>query len=202
MLRFLCKLRESEIIEPLMPSIKACLDHRHSYVRKNAALAVYHIHKHFGSSLIPDGADLMERFISTESELGSRRNAFLMLFNEAEEIAIEFLRAHAENLDNFGDGFALLVLELTRKVCRRDPAQKSRFVRFLFQLLASQSAAVSYEAAWTLVSLSSAPTAIRAAASTYTSLLWTQSDNNVKLIVLERLAEVKERHIRVLAEVL
>ena len=202
MLRFLCKLRESEIIEPLMPSIKACLDHRHSYVRKNAALAVYHIPKHFGSSLIPDGADLMERFISTESELGSRRNAFLMLFNEAEEIAIEFLRAHAENLDNFGDGFALLVLELTRKVCRRDPAQKSRFVRFLFQLLASQSAAVSYEAAWTLVSLSSAPTAIRAAASTYTSLLWTQSDNNVKLIVLERLAEVKERHIRVLAEVL
>lgn len=202
MLRFLCKLRESEIIEPLMPSIKACLEHRHSYVRKNAALAVYHIHKHFGQTLLPDGAELMERFISTESELGARRNAFLMLFNEAEEIAIEFLRANAESLDGFGDGFALLVLELTRKVCRREPAQKSRFVRFLFQLLVSPSAAVSYEAAWTLASLSSAPTAIRAAASTYTSLLCTQSDNNVKLIVLERLAELKERHIRVLTEVL
>mmetsp|Transcript_2989 Transcript_2989/g.8739 ORF Transcript_2989/g.8739 Transcript_2989/m.8739 type:complete len:956 (+) Transcript_2989:164-3031(+) len=202
MLRFLCKLRESEIIEPLMPSIKACLDHRHSYVRKNAALAVYHIHKHFGPILIPDGSDLMERFISTENELGSRRNAFLMLFNEAEEIAIEFLRINADGLDSFGDGFALLVLELTRKVCRREPGQKSRFVRFLFQLLASPSAAVSYEAAWTLASLSSAPTAIRAASSTYTSLLWTQSDNNVKLIVLERLAEIKKRHIRVLSEVL
>ncbi len=202
MLRFLCKLRESEIIEPLMPSIKACLEHRHSYVRKNAALAVYHTHKHFGQSLLPDGAELMEHFIGSETELGSRRNAFLMLFNEAEEIAIEFLRANAESLDSFGDGFALLVLELTRKVCRRDPAQKSRFVRFLFQLLVSPSAAVSYEAAWTLASLSSAPTAIRAAASTYTSLLCTQSDNNVKLIVLERLAELKERHIRVLSEVL
>ncbi|EGB05737.1 hypothetical protein AURANDRAFT_70289 [Aureococcus anophagefferens] len=144
----------------------------------------------------------MEHFIGSETELGSRRNAFLMLFNEAEEIAIEFLRANAESLDSFGDGFALLVLELTRKVCRRDPAQKSRFVRFLFQLLVSPSAAVSYEAAWTLASLSSAPTAIRAAASTYTSLLCTQSDNNVKLIVLERLAELKERHIRVLSEVL
>jgi coatomer subunit beta len=202
MLRFLCKLRETEIIEPLMPSIKACLEHRHSYVRKNAALAVYHIHKHFGPALIPDGAELMERFISSETELGARRNAFLMLFNEAEEIAIEFLRANAESLDGFGDGFALLVLELTRKVCRREPAHKSRFVRFLFQLLASPSAAVSYEAAWTLASLSSAPTAIRAAASTYTSLLCAQSDNNVKLIVLERLAEIKERHIRVLSEVL
>lgn len=202
MLRFLCKLRESEIIEPLMPSIKACLEHRHSYVRKNAALAVYHIHKHFGPSLIPDGAEIMERFISSETELGARRNAFLMLFNESEEIAIEFLSANAESLDGYGDGFALLVLELTRKVCRREPAQKSRFVRFLFQLLASPSAAVSYEAAWTLASLSSAPTAIRAAASTYTSLLCAQSDNNVKLIVLERLAEIKERHTRVLSELL
>ena len=106
MLRFLCKLRESEIIEPLMPSIKACLEHRHSYVRKNAALAVYHTHKHFGQSLLPDGAELMEHFIGSETELGSRRNAFLMLFNEAEEIAIEFLRANAESLDSFGDGFA------------------------------------------------------------------------------------------------
>ena len=201
MLRFLCKLREPEIIEPLVPSIKSCLNHRHSYVRKNAALAIYHIHKHHGQTLVPDGAEIMENFINAESEVGSRRNAFLMLFNEAEELAIEFLATHADEVDQFGDGFALLVLELTRKVCRRDPQQKSRFVRFLFQLLSSQSAAVSYEAAWTLVSLSSAPTAVRAAATTYTALLSLQSDNNVKLIVLERLAEMKKRQSRVLAEV-
>ena len=109
MLRFLCKLREPEIIEPLVPSIKACLNHRHSYVRKNAALAIYHIHKHHGSALVPDGADLMNDFIRAETEVGSRRNAFLMLFNEAEEVAIEFLAAHADGLDDFGDGFALLV---------------------------------------------------------------------------------------------
>jgi len=202
MLRFLCKLREPEIIEPLVPSIKSCLSHRHSYVRKNAALAVYHIHKHHGPALVPDGADIMHDFIKAENEVGSRRNAFLMLFNEAEELAIEFLATHADELDEFGDGFALLVLELTRKVCRKDPRQKSRFIRFLFQLLGSQSAAVSYEAAWTLVTLSSAPTAVRAAATTYTGLLSVQSDNNVKLIVLERLAEMKERQSRVLAEVL
>lgn len=48
------------------------------------------------------------------------------------------------------------------QVCRRDPSQKSRFVRVLLSMLQSPSAAVSYEAAWTLVSLSGAPTAIRA----------------------------------------
>jgi coatomer subunit beta len=34
-------------------------------------------------------------------------------------------------------------------------------------MLNASSAAVSYEAAWTLVSLSSAPTAVRAAAAAY-----------------------------------
>lgn len=64
-------------------------------------------------------------------------------------------------------------------------------------MLQSSSPAVSYEAAWTLVSLSSAPTAVRAAAGTYASLLNSQSDNNVKLIILERLSELKARHTKV-----
>ena len=34
MVRFLCKANDEEILGPLIPSIKACLTHRHSYVRK------------------------------------------------------------------------------------------------------------------------------------------------------------------------
>ncbi len=44
-LRFLCKLKEAELLEPLMPSIRACLDHRHAYVRRNAVLAIYTIYR-------------------------------------------------------------------------------------------------------------------------------------------------------------
>ena len=88
------------------------------------------------------------------------------------------------------------------QVCRRDPAQKSRFVRCLFQLLRSESPAVSYEAAWSLVSLSTAPTAVRACAQTYASLLNSSSDNNVKLIVLDRLSELKKHHSKVVQEII
>lgn len=200
MLRFLCKLKESELLEPLIPSIKAALEHRHSYVRRNAALAVFSIHKNFGEQLLPDGPELMEKFIMEETDVSARRNAFLMLFNEAETIAIDFLSDHIDDIQRFGDGFALLVLELTRKTCRRDPAQKSRFVKCLFLLLRSESAAVCYEAAWTLVSLSSAPTAVRACGQTYAQLLVKSSDNNVKLIVLDRLAELKKHHQKVVQE--
>eukprot|EP00588_Corethron_pennatum_P010419 CAMPEP_0194266752 /NCGR_PEP_ID=MMETSP0169-20130528/1552_1 /TAXON_ID=218684 /ORGANISM="Corethron pennatum, Strain L29A3" /LENGTH=950 /DNA_ID=CAMNT_0039007509 /DNA_START=102 /DNA_END=2954 /DNA_ORIENTATION=- len=202
MLRFITKIKDEEIVGPLVASIKACLEHRHSYVRKNAALAVFHLHKLFGEDLMPDGPELMQSFIMVETDTGARRNAFLMLFNQAEDAAIEFLATNIESVAKFGDGFALLVLELTRRVCRRDPQQKSRFVRVLFQMLSSTSSAVSYEAAWTLVSLSSAPTAVRAAASTYATLLNNNTDNNVKMIVLERLEELKKKHSKVLQEIL
>lgn len=116
MLRFLCKLKESELLEPLVPSIKLALEHRHSYVRRNAALAVYSIHKTFGEQLLPDGPELMEKFILNEQDVSARRNAFLMLFNEAEDIAIDFLSQHMDDIQKYGDGFSLLVLELSRKV--------------------------------------------------------------------------------------
>eukprot|EP00568_Trieres_chinensis_P012082 CAMPEP_0183297430 /NCGR_PEP_ID=MMETSP0160_2-20130417/4732_1 /TAXON_ID=2839 ORGANISM="Odontella Sinensis, Strain Grunow 1884" /NCGR_SAMPLE_ID=MMETSP0160_2 /ASSEMBLY_ACC=CAM_ASM_000250 /LENGTH=976 /DNA_ID=CAMNT_0025459255 /DNA_START=33 /DNA_END=2963 /DNA_ORIENTATION=- len=202
MLRFLCKVKDEEILGPLIPSIKSCLEHRHAYVRKNAALAVFHAHRLHGETLIPDGPELIEAFLSAETDVAARRNAFLMLFNTNEDLAIQFLAKNMDDVGKYGDGFALLVLDLTRRVCRKDPQQKSRFVRVLFQMLGSGSAAVSYEAAWTLVSLSSSPTAIRAAAVTYTNLLNSQNDNNVKLIVLERLEGLKKNHPKVVQELL
>eukprot|EP00536_Pseudo-nitzschia_multiseries_P005570 jgi/Psemu1/254613/estExt_Genewise1Plus.C_1050036 len=203
MLRFLCKVKDEEILGPLIPSIKSCLTHRHSYVRKSAALCIFHISKLHADHLIPDGPELIAQFLASETDMAARRNAFLMLINENEEFAFEFLGQHIqEGITQFGDGFCLCVLELTRRVCRRDPNQKSRFVRVLFQMLSSNSAAVSYEAAWTLVSLSNAPTAVRAAAVTYTNLLNGQNDHNIQLIVLDRLEALQIKHGKIVQELL
>ena len=67
-------------------------------------------------------------------------------------------------------------------------------MKIILQLLATNNTAVVYECAGALVSLSSAPTAIRAASNCYCQLLQSQSDNNVKLIVLDRLSELKNNH--------
>ena len=139
----------------------------------------------------------------TETDAAARRNAFLMLFNQAQDLAIEYLANNINEVMTYGDGFSLLVLELTRRVCRKDANQKSRFVRVLFAMLTSDSHAVSYEAAWTLITLSSSPTAIRAAANTYASLLNnSQCDTNVKMIVLERLDTLKKKHTKIVQEIL
>ncbi len=196
---------QPELLEPLIPTIKACLENRgpgrNFYVRKYAAQACLYIHKRFGDTLLPDGPEIISKFIEAETDDNARRSAFLFLLSEAEDAAIDFLNERIDNVKSYGNGFQLLVLELCRTVCRRDPTQKSRFIRVLLSMLQSSSAAVAYEAAWTMVTLSSAPTAVRTAASTYAHLLNDQSDNNVKLIVLERLNDLKKQHTGVLQEI-
>ncbi len=63
--RFLCKLKEAELLEPLMPTIRSCLEHRHSYVRRNAVMAIFTIYKNF-DFLIPDAPELIANFLDGE----------------------------------------------------------------------------------------------------------------------------------------
>jgi coatomer subunit beta len=76
MQRFLCKVKDEDILGPLIPSIKSCLTHRHSYVRKSAALCVFHMAKLHGEHLLPDGPELIAQFLSAETDVAARRNAF------------------------------------------------------------------------------------------------------------------------------
>ena len=85
-------------------------------------------------------------------------------------------------------------------MCRTDPSQKGKYIKIILMLLSTNNTSVIYECANTLVALSSAPTAIKAAANCYCQLLVSQSDNNVKLIVLDRLAELQRNHRYVMQE--
>ena len=48
-----------------MPTIRSCLEHRHSYVRRNAVMAIFTIYKNF-DFLIPDAPELIANFLETE----------------------------------------------------------------------------------------------------------------------------------------
>ncbi|XP_014469384.1 PREDICTED: coatomer subunit beta [Dinoponera quadriceps] len=190
-LRFLCKLKEPELLEPLMPAITGCLEHRHSYVRRNAVLAIFTIYRNF-EFLIPDAPELIAKYLEGEQDMSCRRNAFLMLLHADQSRALAYLAACLDQVPSFGDILQLVIVELIYKVCLANPSERARFIRCIYSLLNSPSAAVRYEAAGTLVTLSSAPTAIKAAASCYIELVVKESDNNVKLIVLDRLIAMKD----------
>jgi coatomer subunit beta len=61
-LRFVCKLKEPELLEPTIPTVKMCLEHRHPFVRKNAVLAISTIYKSF-DYLIPDAPEMINTFL-------------------------------------------------------------------------------------------------------------------------------------------
>ncbi|XXG64430.1 hypothetical protein AAC387_Pa05g2386 [Persea americana] len=202
-LRFLCRLSESEIIEPLIPSVLLNLEHRHPFVRRNAVLAVMSIYRlPQGEQLLADAPEMIERMLVSEQDPSTKRNAFLMLFNCALDRAVNFLLTHVDGVPEWNDLLQMVVLELIRKVCRTNKGEKGKYIKIIISLLNAPSMAVIYECAATLVSLSSAPTAIRAAANTYCQLLLSQSDNNVKLIVLDRLKELKTLHRDIMVDMI
>lgn len=98
-----------------MPAIIACLEHRHSYVRRNAVLAIFTIYRNF-EFLIPDAPDLIAQYLEGEQDMSCRRNAFLMLLHAKQSRALTYLTNCLDQVPSFGDILQLVIVELIYKV--------------------------------------------------------------------------------------
>ncbi|TXT13330.1 hypothetical protein VHUM_00697 [Vanrija humicola] len=196
-LRFLQKVREAELLEPLVPTVRSCLEHRHSFVRKNAVFTVWTIyqdHEH----LIPDAPELLDTFLAAESDSTCKRNAFVALCSISQPTAVRYLLSVADQLSTMDELMQMAVIELIRKEARTEGGHRAKWIRAIFELLGSPSHAVKYEAATTLTTLTQNPAAIKAAASAFAELIVKEADNNVKLIVLDRFDTLRSKHEHVL----
>eukprot|EP00397_Hematodinium_sp_SG-2012_P002217 GEMP01002223.1.p1 GENE.GEMP01002223.1~~GEMP01002223.1.p1 ORF type:complete len:987 (+),score=213.77 GEMP01002223.1:112-3072(+) len=194
-LRLLCKMKYYRILEPLMTPIMQNLEHRHAYVRRNAVMCIFSIVKTFGLDVMPTAVDDIENLLLVEGDISTKRNAFLMLMNCDVERAIQFCISIADSISTMGDLFQLAVLELIRKGVRASPKHKVPLLKILYHLAPSTNAiSVTYDCASSLVSLTGSPMAITSAVKSYVGLLTERSDNNVKLIVLSQLQQVKKYH--------
>ncbi|KAK6542173.1 coatomer subunit beta [Orbilia ellipsospora] len=196
-LRFLCKLREAELLEPLLGSCRQCLEHRHAYVRKNAVFAVQSIFTHF-EHLIPDGPDLILTFLQNESDHTCKRNAFAALAAISHQKALEYFNTIVDNVGTLDELMQQAIIEFIRKDAVVNTQNRARYLRIIFDLLEASSNTVVYEAATSLTTLTGNPTAIKAAAGKFIELSVKESDNNVKLIVLDRVDQLRRKHEGVL----
>lgn len=190
-LRFLCKLREAELIEPLLAPARACLEHRHSYVRKNAVFAIASIYTH-SEALMPDAPELIQNFLEGESDNTCKRNAFAALLSISHEKALEYLSGVFEGIPNASELLQLVELEFIRKDAVQNQGNKARYLRLIFDLLEAKDSTVVYEAASSLTALTNNPVAVKAAAAKFIELSIKESDNNVKLIVLEKVNSLRK----------
>ncbi|EGO59394.1 hypothetical protein NEUTE1DRAFT_79445 [Neurospora tetrasperma FGSC 2508] len=196
-LRFLCKLREAELLEPLLSSARGCLEHRHAYVRKNAVFAVASIYQH-SPSLIPDAADLISTFLEGESDPTCKRNGFAALASIDHDKALLYLSTVFDGIPNADELLQLAELEFIRKDAVVNTQNKARYLRLIFDLLEASASTVIYEAASSLTALTNNPVAVKAAASKFIELAIKEADNNVKLIVLDRVDQLRQKNPGVL----
>lgn len=129
-LRFLCRIHEEDILEPLVPSILSCLDHRKTFVRRNAVLAVHAVAKlPKGDVLIPDSAEIVDHFLRQEEDPGARRNAFVFLSQRDEDRALQYLFDTRSSVAEWHDTLQLAALQLVRGASRSKPEHKGTFVQ-------------------------------------------------------------------------
>ena len=113
-LRFLTKLHDPELLEPLVPAVRSALLHKHPYVRKNAILAIMAIFKTH-EFLVPDAADLVFALLQKEAEPTVRRNAFWMLAEMAPEKASTWFDANLSQIITASEDMQLCALEMIKK---------------------------------------------------------------------------------------
>jgi coatomer subunit beta len=155
-LRLVSKITLKSILENLMEAISQNLTHRHFYVRRNAIMCIYNIFLTTGIELVEDFIDEIEKMCTTESDLSTKRNAFILLFHIDQPKALNFLQglmASSEDdpIYEMGDIFQLAILEMLRKLCKVEPQHKARLMSAIFMLSNSKSSSVLFECANTII---------------------------------------------------
>lgn len=187
-LRFLAKIRETELLEPLMPTIRACLDHRHAYVRKNAVLTILAIAQSPSSSqLLPDAAELLVEFLANENDSTCVRNAFVALSRLDRDATYAYFHEHYTQFAALDEQVQLAFIAWMRQ------DTQPGYVAILESCLDSAEPAVAYAAANALSSMSSSPPLLASVAKKYVDIAVGEPENNIKVICLNRVAALNKR---------
>jgi coatomer subunit beta len=93
-----------------------------------------------------------------------------------------------------------MVIEMLRKLIKADASQKASLMPVIFVMSKSKSSSVLYECASSIVQLTTAPSAIKVAVQSFLTLLTDTNDNNVKVIVLDNLLDLRKKYSKILED--
>ena len=172
-LRLVSRIMHKGVIEPLASAITANLTHKSAYVRRNAVVCMYNVFMHFGSDVIGDVDEEIRELLEKESDLSTKRNAFLLLNKSAPEQAMQYLenQVKTQSVEDIGDILQLAILKIIKTKCKESPSQRSRLLKIVNGFLEKGTDAVRLECALTATAISNSAGSIRGALSVYVSIL-------------------------------
>ena len=202
-LKLLGNMMSREIIEPLVSTIlDKNLHHTDNYVRRYAIVCLQKIWETFGDEFQTDFEQKIEVFLMKETDLTSRRNAYQLMFEVNKEKALKMIYESIQDgdIENFGDILQLIIVQMLRKTAKSDQKLAGRAIKYLKYFVDSKFNAVLYEVAISQIQLTNNPDTLRIAMGILQQLLKGNSDNNVKLIILDQLDHIRKLNPRMLEE--
>jgi coatomer subunit beta len=152
--------------------------------------------------MIPDAAELIATFLEGESDPTCKRNGFAALSSISHDKALAYLSTVFDGIPNAEELLQLVELEFIRKDAVQNTQNKARYLRLIFDLLEANTSTVVYEAASSLTALTNNPVAVKAAAAKFIELAIKEADNNVKLIVLDRVDQLRQKNEGILDDLI
>lgn len=191
-LRTLSKTREPEVIRELVHSIEKCLEWSHAYQRKNAVLAIARIFKNF-PDLNPTAPKLIAEYLLKENDDECKRAALQALLEIAPDEAKFYLHSCSiPDIHCMNASIQLLFVEIIQRIFKRGSEESKTYITVLTSLIKSSSSpSVRYQAGTTLMKFSRDPDSIKLAAACFIDICAKDSDNNVKLIALNSLMNLR-----------
>lgn len=129
-----------------------------------------------------------------ETDPGCQRNAFVMLMNCDKGIARQYFLSLGDRLSQLDPTLQLAIIQFIRSDPLHHKTNLPHNIQSIVSLLQAPSTIVKFEAASALMLLSTSPTAVKAVANCYIELAVRETDNNAKLMVLNRFAELQSKN--------
>ncbi|KAG9510954.1 Coatomer subunit beta, partial [Fragariocoptes setiger] len=193
-LRFLAHLEEPELLGELISAIFSCLSRNQPYTRRNAVVAIAKIYANF-KSLIPDAPERISEYLEQEKDDDCKRAALLALMHVDYLLGQKYMDSCVETIYRNSHSMQILFVDLIGKICttNRDVDEIKKYIEILYSLIsASSSRSVRYQAAATLMKLTRSAQAIKVSANCFIDICTKESDNNVKLIALDSLIDLRK----------
>lgn len=188
-LRLVSRIMHKGVIEPLAGAITNNLSHSSAYVRRNAVICLYNIYMHYGSDIIGEIDDEIETLLKTETDLSTKRNAFLLLNKTNPQKSMEYLEQQikSQSVDEIGDILQLAILKILKQKCKEDPSQKPKLLKIVHDFQERGTDSVRLECAITGTAISNSASTIRNSLNAYVGILGRTSEINVNKIILDKL---------------
>jgi coatomer subunit beta len=140
--------------------------------------------------------------LQRESDLTTKRNTFALYYKINKDAAIDFIveAIKDDEHENFGDVLQLVILNMIQGTILNDPRSSGRLLKIIRHFSNSRFNSVLYEVASTLIRYTANADSFKIASNILQQIMKNNTDNNVKLLVLDQLDIIRKKNRQVINE--